>query len=191
MAANLHGKCLPPFCMYLAVECLCWPSHSFLMGGLCHDGRAGFSSAGLYQGWSFSSSLIPLSRPRSISLSLQLPLLSSCSSTSGLTLIRGNQVATFASTLLIGLLFKPLHDRTKALIDRRFYRRKYDAARTIATFSATIRDEVDLNQLCSKLVAVVEETIQPAHVSVWLCSPKRYLEETTRALPIIDKEAGL
>ena len=110
--------------------------------------------------------------------------------TSGLALIRGNQLAIIASTLLIGLLFKPLHDRTRALIDRRFYRRKYDAARTIATFSATIRDEVDLNQLCTKLVAVVEETMQPAHVSVWLCSPKRYLEETTRALPIIDKEEG-
>ncbi len=111
--------------------------------------------------------------------------------TSSLTLIKGNQLAIVASTLLIGLLFKPLHDRTRALIDRRFYRRKYDAARTIATFSATIRDEVDLNQLCTKLVAVVEETMQPAHVSVWLCAPKRYLEETTRALPIIDKEAGL
>ncbi len=111
--------------------------------------------------------------------------------TSGLTLIRGNQLAIIASTLLIGLLFKPLHDRTRALIDRRFYRRKYDAARTIATFSATIRDEVDLNQLCAKLTAVVQETMQPAHVSLWLSSPKRYLEETTRALPIIDKEEGL
>src|SRR5207248_11442175 len=78
--------------------------------------------------------------------------------TGGLTLIRGNQLAIFASTLLIGLLFKPLHDRTKALIDRRFYRRKYDAARTLAMFSATVRDEVDLNQLCTKLEAVVEET---------------------------------
>ena len=111
--------------------------------------------------------------------------------TGGLALIKGNQLAIIASTLLIGLLFKPLHDRTRALIDRRFYRRKYDAARTIATFSATIRDEVDLNQLCTKLTAVVQETMQPAHVSLWLCSPKRYLEETTRALPIIDKEAGL
>ena len=111
--------------------------------------------------------------------------------TSGLTLIRGNQLAIIASTLLIGLLFKPLHDRTRALIDRRFYRRKYDAARTIAAFSATIRDEVDLNQLGIKLMAVVQETMQPAHVSLWLCSPKRYLEETTRALPIIDKEEGL
>jgi len=106
--------------------------------------------------------------------------------TGGLPLIRGNQLAIFASTLLIGLLFKPLHDRTRALIDRRFYRRKYDAARTLAAFSATIRDEVDLNQLCAKLTAVVEETMQPAHVSLWLCPPKRYSEKTTRALPIID-----
>jgi hypothetical protein len=107
--------------------------------------------------------------------------------TSGLTLIRGNQLAIIASTLLIGLLFKPLHDRTHALIDRR----KYDAARTLATLSATIRDEVDLNQLCTKLTAVVEETMQPAHVSLRLCSPKRYLEETTRALPFIDEKEGL
>jgi len=106
--------------------------------------------------------------------------------TSGLTFIRGNQLAIVASTFLIGGLFKPLHDRTRALIDRRFYRRKYDAARTVAAFSTTIRDEVDLNQLCAKLTAVVDETMQPAHVSVWLCSPKRYLEETTRALPFID-----
>ena len=105
----------------------------------------------------------------------------------GLTLIRGNQVTIFASTLLIGLLFKPLYDRTRALIDRRFYRRKYDAAKTLATFSTTIRDEVDLNQLCAKLTTVVEETMQPAHVSLWLCYPKRYLEETTRALPIIEE----
>ena len=104
----------------------------------------------------------------------------------GFTLIRANQVTVFASTLLIGLLFKPLYDRTRALIDRRFYRRKYDAAKTLATFSTTIRDEVDLNQLCAKLTTVVEETMQPAHVSLWLCSPKRYLEETTRALPFIN-----
>ena len=105
----------------------------------------------------------------------------------GFTLIRANQVTIFASTLLIGLLFKPLYDRTRALIDRRFYRRKYDAAKTLATFSTTIRDEVDLNQLCAKLTTVVEETMQPAHVSLWLCYPKRYLEETTRALPIIEE----
>ena len=106
--------------------------------------------------------------------------------TGGLTFIRGNQLAIIASTLLIGVLFKPLYDRTHALIDRRFYRRKYDAARTIAAFNMTIRDEVDLNQLCTRLVAVANETMQPAHVSLWLCPPKHYLEETTRALPFID-----
>ena len=109
----------------------------------------------------------------------------------GLTLIGGSQVTIVASTLLIGLLFKPLHDRTRALIDRRFYRRKYNAARTLAAFSVTIRDEIELNQLREDLLAVVQETMQPAHVSLWLCTPKRYLEETTRALPIIDKEEGL
>jgi len=106
--------------------------------------------------------------------------------TGGLALIRGNQLAIFASTLLIGVLVKPVHDRTRAQIDRRFYRRKYDVARTIAAFNTTIRDEVDLDQLCTQLVAVVEETMQPAHVSLWLCPPKHYLEETTRALPFIE-----
>jgi hypothetical protein len=106
--------------------------------------------------------------------------------TSGLPFIRGNQLAIVASTFLIGGLFKPVYDRTRALIDRRFYRRKYDTARTVAAFSATIRDEVDLNQLCTKLTAVVQETMQPAHVSLWLCPPKHYLEETTRALPFIE-----
>src|SRR3989440_12810620 len=54
------------------------------------------------------------------------------------------------------------------------------------SFLQTIRDEVDLNQLCAKLTAVVQGTMQPAHVSLWVCPPKRYLEETTRALPFID-----
>lgn len=106
--------------------------------------------------------------------------------TSGLALIRGNQLAIVTSTLLIGFLFKPLYDRIRALIDRRFYRRKYDAARTLAAFSETIRDEVDLNRLKEELLAAVQETMQPAHVSLRLCPPKRYLEETTRTLPFID-----
>jgi hypothetical protein len=88
--------------------------------------------------------------------------------TSGLTFIRGNQLAIVASAFLIGGLFKPLHGRTQALVDRRFYRRKYNAARTLASFSTTIRDEVDLNQLGIKLMSVVDETMQPAHVSLWL-----------------------
>jgi hypothetical protein len=106
--------------------------------------------------------------------------------TSSLTFIRGNQLAIVASAFLIGGLFKPLHDRIRAQIDRRFYRRKYDAAKTVAAFSATIRDEVDLNQLCAKLVAVVDETMQPAHVSLWLSPHKRTSEKITRVLPLID-----
>jgi hypothetical protein len=110
------------------------------------------------------------------------------------TLLRGlisqdNSVAIVLSTLVIAALFQRLRHGIQRSIDRRFYRRKYDSTKIVAAFSATLRNEVDLDLLREQLVKVVQETMQPSHVSLWLRPPEPSRKRQTWLLARIAEEA--
>jgi MFS family permease len=89
-----------------------------------------------------------------------------------------NPLVLVIATLVIVVLVQPLRKRVQNTVDRRFYRRKYDAEKTLSALSASLRDEVDLEQLCEHVLAVVRETTQPAYVSLWLRVPERHGTDT-------------
>ena len=91
-------------------------------------------------------------------------------------------VVLVISMLAIVALFTPLRTRIQTSIDRRFYRRKYDGEKTLAAFSATLQSELDLDQVREQLLAVVNETMQPVYVALWLRPPERHSEEQARLL---------
>ena len=96
---------------------------------------------------------------------------------------QNNSIAIVVSTLAIAALFGPLRRRIQAIIDRRFYRRKYDAGQIVEAFSATLRNEVDLNELSKHLINVVQDTMQPSHISLWLREPESSSSRPDRMPP--------
>ena len=99
----------------------------------------------------------------------------------------GSELVVIGTTLAIVALFQPLKRRIQTVIDRRFYRRKYDVTLMLEAFSATLREEVELKALIEKLLAVVEETMQPAYISLWLRNPGQPENRQTRLLAHIEE----